>query len=263
MMKTTFYSTALFLLVLFKSQAGVIVLNGLTHTFSGNSGEYIQGELVLMNTTDQEQQIVFKLNDAIYSCGNDRIFSDSITHEQSSKSWFEGNLMDKFIGPKEKFVYKYQIKIPEDKSINGTFWSVLMIEIAKPVKKEHLTRQIDLSTKIRYAVGLITHVNQASNVELDFTDVHINKNELNENSLKINLLNKSKYVEGVQLNLEVYDEEGENILKSKTKRLMVFPGMCIDYNLDISTLKKGTYQCILTADSRKEYIGTNISLNIN
>ena len=58
------------------------------------------------------------------------------------------------------------------------------------------------------------------------------------------------------------NEDGDQILKTKTKRLMVFPNMCIDYDLDISRLKTGSYQCLLTADARKEYVGTNISLNI-
>ena len=261
-MRNLAIKTVLVFLLSFTTQAGVVVLNGLTHTSSGNSGDIIEGEIVLLNTTDQEQRLIFKLSDALYSCGSTRIFSDSLTHTQSSKSWFLGSLMDKVLIPKEKYVYKYALKIPKDYTVSGTFWSVLMIEVQKPIKKERLTQQIDLDTKVRYAIGLITHVNQKSEVNLDFKNVQLQENEDHKNSLQVNLFNSSDYVEGVRLNLEVYNENGDQILKTKTKRLMVFPNMCIDYNLDISHLKTGSYQCLLTADARKEYVGTNISLNI-
>ncbi|MDT0643955.1 hypothetical protein RM553_14045 [Zunongwangia sp. F363] len=261
-MKNLILATAFFLLVIGDAFSSVVILNGLTHTYSGRPGDYIQGELVLMNTTDREQRITFRLNDVLFSCGTTRVFSENTSHDQSSKTWFEGSLMDKVLLPREKYIYKYSIHIPKNSTLKGSFWSALMIEVEKPVKEERLTANIDLNTKIRYAVGLITNVNQFSEISLDFENIEMVRDTLKNNMLEINLFNASRFVEGVRLSLEVYDAKGEKVLEKNSERPMVFPNMCKEFVLDINDLEKGDYECILIADSRKEFVGTNLSLSI-
>lgn len=261
-MKNLMVTTALYVLLSSHSYASIVVLNGLTHVYSGNAGDRIEGELILMNTTDLPQQITFKLNDVIFSCETNRFFTDTVSHKQSSLPWFQGSLMDKVLLPKEQFVYKYSIQIPKDQSLKGTYWSALMIEATKPVKEEQLTTNIQMDTKIRYAIGLITHVNQKENVNIDFEAISLNEDIDTVKSLKIGISNTSLFMEGVQLSLEIYDSKGFKVGERKSKREMVFPGACQQYELDISDLEKGEYECILTADSRKEFIGTNINLSV-
>jgi len=261
-MKNLILTVTFFLLVTAHAFSNVVILNGLTHTYSGRPGDFIQGEIVLMNTTNREQRITFRLNDVLFSCGNTREFSEKISHTQSSKPWFEGRLMDKVLIPGEKYIYKYSIHIPNNSALRGSFWSALMIEVEKPVKEEKLNANINLNTKIRYAVGLITNVNPFTEVSLDFNNIELIKDKLESNMLEINLINASKFVEGVRLSLEVYNAQGEKVLEKNSDRPMVFPNMCKEFLLDINELKKGDYECILTADSRKEFIGTNISLSI-
>lgn len=71
-MKNLMVTTALYVLLSSHSYASIVVLNGLTHVYSGNAGDRIEGELILMNTTDLPQQITFKLNDVIFSCETNR-----------------------------------------------------------------------------------------------------------------------------------------------------------------------------------------------
>lgn len=42
--------------------SSVIVTNGLTHIYSGISGTQIQGEIILLNNSDEEQTVSFILN---------------------------------------------------------------------------------------------------------------------------------------------------------------------------------------------------------
>lgn len=73
-MKNLMVTTALYVLLSSHSYASIVVLNGLTHVYSGNAGDRIEGELILMNTTDLPQQITFKLNDVIFSCETNRFY---------------------------------------------------------------------------------------------------------------------------------------------------------------------------------------------
>jgi hypothetical protein len=43
--------------------SSVIVTNGLTHIYSGISGTQIQGEIILLNNSDEEQTVSFSLHD--------------------------------------------------------------------------------------------------------------------------------------------------------------------------------------------------------
>ncbi|TDE05910.1 hypothetical protein [Flavobacterium sandaracinum] len=260
-MKNITLTTAMLLFINI-TYSSVIVVNGLTHIYTGASGSQIQGEIILLNNSDEEQTLNFSLNDAIFSCTENRVFSNSVTHENSSLKWFDGSLMNKILLPKERYTYKFMINIPKDMTLRGTYWTMLMIDIDKPIKKEKLAKNIGLNTKVRYAIGLLTHVNAFADVNLDFNRIDVDKAEPNRN-LKIKIENQNSFLEGVKLSLEVYDSTGEKVLESTTLRNMVFPGFCKDYVIDISTLPKGSYECLLVADTRGKFVGTNISLTID
>lgn len=242
--------------------SSVVVINGLTHIYSGVSGDKMRGEIILLNTSNEEQRVSFDLNDALFSCTENRIFSNSQTHHQSSLEWFDGSLMDKVLDPKEKYVFRFSINIPKDQTLRGSYWTSIMIDVEKPIKKDKLSKNIGLNTKVRYAIGLLTNVNSYDEVKLDFEKMDVDKAGNNKN-LKVKIANQNLFIEGVKLSLEVYDAEGKNILESSTDRNMVFPGFCKEYSIDISKLPKGNYECLLVADSREKFLGTNISLTID
>lgn len=244
--------------------SNVLVLNGLTHEYSGQPGETVSGEVILINSSSENQRVTFDLNDAIFSCTANRFFTKDSTHIQSSRNWFVGDLMDRTLYPKEKFVYRFKIVIPHDETLVGSFWSMLMINIDKPIKEETLKDRIGLDTKVRYAIGLLTNVNSYDQVNLDFLDVDIVKNsgELSE-ILNIKVGSDSNFIEGVRLSLEVYDKNGNLVFEGDTKRNMIFPGYCRDFGIDISTLETGDYTCVLVANTREEFFGTNFTLQFN
>ena len=260
-MKKTYLIIALSLFVNL-TYSSVVVTNGLTHIYSGMSGTQIQGEVILLNNSDIEQTVSFSLHEAIFSCTGDRTFSTTQSHLKSSLKWFDGSLMDKVLNPREQYTYKFIINIPKDQALRGTFWNMLMVDIEKPIKKEKLAQNIGLNTKMRYAIALITNVNSLDEVSLDFQKVDIDKTTGNKN-LTIKIANQHSFIEGVKLSLEVYDSEGKNIFQKTTIRGLVFPGFCKDYIIDISDLPTGNYECLLVADSREKFVGTNISLAID
>ena len=138
-----------------------------------------------------------------------------------------------------------------------------MVSVDNPIKEELLTNNIGLNTKIRYAVGLLTHVNSFDEVNLDFEKVDLTLDTLSyEKALDIKVRNDGTFIEGVELTLEVYDASGKKVDEFTTDRNMVFPGVCKNYLLDVSVLPDGEYQCMLLAGSRDEYTGANFTLSL-
>jgi len=243
--------------------SNISVINGLTHTYTGTSGQVISGEVILVNGSSQEERVTFELSDAIFYCDAPRIFTNEETHPRSSNDWFKAELMDVVLNPKEKYVYRFTITIPNDQQIRGSFWTILMVNAEKPIKEEALTESIGLNTKMRYAVGLLTHVNELDAVNLEFNDIQIvKKTEKTNSNLDIKLQNHSSFIEETLLSLEVYDKNGVKVFEEKSTRKKIFPGACTDFNIDISSIPEGDYECILIAESREEYVGANISLQL-
>jgi hypothetical protein len=241
--------------------ASVTVLNGLTHMLSGNTGDELRGEVVLLNSTDEEQMVFFDINEALFSCELPRIFTQKNPHSRSSSEWFSGESMSITLAPREKYVYQFSINIPRGQVEDGSYWSMLMVTVENPIRQEDLNNSVGLDTKIRYGIGLLTHVGSFNSVDLGFGSVELSTDSTHtQKALSVQIKNAGAFIEGVAMTLEIYDANGKKIKKITTKRNMVFPGFCKSYDINISELPAGEYQCLLLADSRDDFIGTNLPL---
>ena len=242
--------------------SGVLIVNGLTHTYEGSSGDRVRGEIILQNTSNIDQLVTFDLNEAIFSCSEFRKFTKDMSHERSSLTWFEGNLGDKVLAPNERFVYRFSINIPEDATLKGSYWNMVMIQVEKPMQQQQ-SNAVALNSKMQYAVGVMTNVNNIEDLDLTFTSIDfLPEAGLPSKNLSVNLENENLFVEDVKLLLEIYDATGTKIMEKSTVRNLIFPGFCQEFIIDLTSLAKGNYQCMLIADSREEYVGANINLNI-
>jgi len=261
-MKSKLLIILFFLFSVSSIQANVVIINGLTHSYSGVSGQTFYGEVLLANTSNEEQRVTFSLSEAIYSCEDGREFVKDIMHQNSSTEWFNSSVMDRTLAPKEKYVFKYSISVPNDVSLKGSYWTTLMVNVEKPIREE-IVNDIGLDTKIRYAIRLLTDVNFSDEVNIDFKDISLkSKSNGVESQLDVNIYNENIFIENVKLALELYDANGNIVLEVPTKRLKVFPNVCRVYSIDLERLPKGEYQCVIIADSRDEFLGTNFSMTI-
>ena len=242
--------------------SGVLIVNGLTHTYEGSSGDRVRGEIILQNTSNIDQLVTFDLNEAIFSCTAFRKFTKDISHERSSLAWFKGNLGDKVLAPNERFVYRFSIEIPEDATLKGSYWNMVMIQVEKPMQQQK-SNMVALNSKMQYAVGLMTNVNNIEDLDLNFKSIDfLPEAGLPSKNLSVNLENENLFVEDVKLLLEIYDASGTKIMEKTTVRNLIFPGFCQEFIIDLSALAAGNYQCMLIADSREEFVGANVNLNI-
>lgn len=244
------------------AQANVTIINGLTKVNSGKPGENVQGEIIMINTSKTSQLIVFDFYDAIFSCEKDRAFEKDTMHSQSSKNWLNSTIKSMVIPAGEKFTYNYEIRIPSNKVINSTYWSVIMVSVEQPVASREIDNQIGVDSKIRYAVGIITNVNEREATRIKFAKVDLANKKTDAKRMMVKIENEGSYMEGVQLELEIYNSEGELVKKIKTDRNMVFPGFCREYSLNLQDIESGVYECVLVANGSDEYIGSNIQLSL-
>lgn len=256
-MKNITTTLLFFLGLVLSSSANVTVINGLTHVHQGVSGERIQGELIVINTSKVDQSINLELSDAHFSCTADRTFSSDSSHMQSSMTWLTLPFQSMVLAAGERRSIPYEVQIPSDLPGLGSFWSVIMVNVDQPIAERVMENNLGLSSKIRYAIGVITHINEPSGFNLSFTGASMDKNKL-----ELEVQNQGTYLEGVKITLEIYNNSSELVDVISTDRNMVFPGFCRKYLLDLSMIPSGSYQVIVVANNKKEYVGTTVELNL-
>jgi hypothetical protein len=242
------------------ASGSVVILNGLTHIHHTSAGNIIEGQIILLNSGESNERVTFQLNDIHFPCGNERKFTFSETHPRSSKNWFESNITDKLLLPNERFVYKYRILVPNKDTVYGSYWSAIMVEVEKPIKEEKIEENFNVESKIRYAVGIIANVEKVEELQLEFDYIDFLSGIDNNSSLEVRLQNISDFLENIHLQLEIYDETGKKVFQENSIRKRIFPGSCTKFEINVTDLPSGSYECMLLAESRNEYVGANINL---
>jgi len=236
-----------FILIAVNSFSNVVVLNGLTHVHKTNSGEIITGIIKLKNTKNTEQRVIIYFNDLFQQCGEETILTKDASHDNSILNWFSTNINERVLKGNEEYELLYTINVPENSTIKGSYYGVLMVEIEKPIKEDALNYGVKLESKVRYGIQIIADVNERTPSELEFYDIKIEDIETSK-IINVDIQNKGDFYVQPTLVLEVFNENGEQAKKMELKFKKIYPNSCKAFSLDISDLPKGAYTAILVAD---------------
>jgi hypothetical protein len=238
----------LFLFLSFQaSNAGVVILNGLTHVHESASGQLITGVIRMKNTDETEQRVIIYFNDLFQECGKGTVLTADITHKNSIKNWLTTNVNEHVFKANEEYELIYTINVPNDVEIDGSFWGILMVEVEKPIKEDELEYGVKLESKIRYGIQIIADINERTPSELEFYDIKIEEPDGNK-LINVVLKNLGTFYVEPTLVLEVFNDQGEQQKKEEAKFKKVYPNSCKTFTLDISNLPKGAYTAVLVAD---------------
>jgi hypothetical protein len=257
------YKIITFLLTLlsFSLQATIIITNGLTHVHKMDKGMVVNGKIRISNDSKKSARVLIYKQDFIPNCNVSQEYLGGKNHAQSLNDWLTTNVNEKEMGPMEEYVVHYEIKIPEDNTKDGTFWSLVMVEATDPVKEENQNGLVVQST-MRYGVQIIADLGTYSSPEMNFEEVNVTNFEVEPNVLKVKLKNSGAFYSPTKLSFEILNSDGEviKIVESITKK--IYPGFCNDYEFQLIDFPKGTFDGILVADNGKDLFGTNLSIEI-
>lgn len=241
---------------------GISILNGLSHVYNTKVGGKVRGQVVLYNSGSSFQRVVFDLNEAVFACNENRKFVADTLHDRSASDWFSCKVNDIEIAPNSKYVLNFSFNVPNDTKLTGSFWTALMVSIEQPIRSEKLNNNIGLSTKMRYAVALIVHVNKDKEFQVDFENVQLIDEPQQKRQILVQMKNEGLYANPVEITLELYNESGDKVGVFNSKRHLIFPQVCRFFQIPMEDLPQGVYTGVLLAHSGKQYIGSNISIKI-
>jgi len=129
------------------SVAGVSVTSGLTYEKEAQVGETYQGVIQLMNTGKEPQEVKIYQTDYLFYSDGSNIYGES-----SNADWITFSPHRLTIAPKGTSQVNYTLEVPDDKTLTGTYWSMIMIEGISSSSPEAARQEKD---KITFGVSQV------------------------------------------------------------------------------------------------------------
>jgi hypothetical protein len=252
------------ILLPFSGEGAVSVIGGLTRETSVTPGGKYPGSVIVKNVSDEPEEIKIYQTDFLSYADGSQAYDDPGTMPRSNAKWITFAPVRIIIAPRDTATIHYEINVPEDKTMTGTYWSLLMVEMvgqAAPesdaVNKNEAT--IGIQQVFRYAIQIVTNFGDSGNSKLKL-DAALLKKE-GKRIFQVDAENTGDRWLRPFLWMELYDDQGNHIGRFEGNRIRVYPGTSARGTIDLSELPEGTYKATLIADGGGQNVfGANYTL---
>lgn len=247
----------------FSSQAAIVVTNGLSHEYSSTTGSIDKGVIKIQNTSDKEVAILVYQKDFHFDTTGQTYFRTAGDLPRSNANWMVINPLNMVIPAKGEAEVAFVINVPNNDSLDGTYWSAIMIEPGVDPSDTAAKSRFTVRTSVRYAIQIINHVGDKAAPKLSFASI---ENEYyNERlTLVVDLVNDGDKSILTNMVLEIYDNEGNSLGTFESKRKRLYPSTSRRFLIELPDLPKKEYTAILIADANlDEVFGIELTLDLN
>jgi hypothetical protein len=248
----------LILLIAFLSpvilEGGITVNGELTHEKTAEPGTVYTGVIVFENDGDQIEEVKIIQTDYLFYCDGSNRFGDPGSVPRSNAAWIEYSPKRVILPPHEETVVNYTVRIPQGDTLSGTYWSLIIVEPIPRTSPESSRKEptVGLTTVLRYAIQMVTHVGNDASKELKFLGAKLYKDE--NRTLQIDIENTGERLLRPSVWVELFDENGVSHGKFEGKQRRIFPTTSIRQKIDVSSVEEGTYKALVVADCGDEDI---------
>ena len=242
--------------------AGFTVTSELTHEYDADAGRVINGSIKVQNKGTDPVKIMVYPKDYLFFSDGSNDYADPGTIERSNAPWIRISPSQSTIDGKSELRIDYVINVPDDITLDGSYWSMIMIEEAPNVDLDPKKGELALAMNMRYGVQVITNFGDERTPKIEFLNTELVENE-EEKKILLDIENTGKITTRSVVKVEVYDMEGNFVGLFEGDNKRTYPGTSVRLQCDLSQLKKGIYKAIIMADCGEENIfGANVKLEM-
>lgn len=171
------------------------------------------------------------------------------------------------IGPGERTEIQYQVTVPDDPKLAGSYWSMIMVEpempAAPPPRAEEGKMVMAIRTVCRYGIQVATTVPGTGAADLAFVRSTVLQAD-GQRRLQVDMRNTGEVLLRPAVWADVYDAQtGELVTKIEAERGTVYPTCTLRRELDLKPLAPGDYQVLVVADNGDDNVfGARYSLQV-
>jgi hypothetical protein len=247
------------------SFAEISIEGKLTHEYEVETGATYTGKVVIKNIGAEPEDVMVYQNDFASTADGARHYQDPNTTQRSNASWLTISPRRFRIPAEGTHVAHFTIKVPNDKTLEGTYWSILMVESIPKESPESPDFDPDkvtlgIRTRLRYAIRMITHIEDTGSVHPQIIGSRLAAQD-EKRYLQVDVENTGTLLLRVLVYSELYTQEGEYVGKYSGQRLAVFPGSSIRFQVDLTEVPKNKYRALVVMDcGNNDFFGTSYTL---
>lgn len=245
-------------------KAGIVILNGLSHTYKVENGKVYKGKIALENTANHPQNVKLFLQDFSYKSDGTINYATPHTNDRTNIDWIKFNTNLVTLKAKQKTEIYYEITVPNRISEPGSYWSVIMVEPVEDIKPNDSKQGVNITSIIRYAIQVITDFDsEKAKPDLKFESVKIDKEE-GIKIAKIAIANNGNLYCKPMATLEIYNRKnGEKIGTFSSLEMGLLPQTSKSFPIDISKLPPDHYNAVIIAtDENENAFALNVELEV-
>jgi len=247
--------------------AGINIRGSLTQEKAAKPGETYRGIIVIQNSGKAPSEAKIYQTDYLFFCDGRNFYSDPGKSPRSNAGWITLKTRRMTLPPGQAAEIPFTAKIPEDASLSGTYWSMIMVEeLSRPEpnsdKEKEGDVQVGVKTVLRYGVQVVTHIENSGLRKLKFSKTEL-KRENNKVILQLDIENTGERWLRPSLSAELFDNKGKLVGRFMGGNFRVYPATSVRMKIELSGVPKGTYKAMVIADNRDDHVfGAQYTLTI-
>lgn len=255
------------LLIPHASEAKVIIVGSLTHEREAAAGESYQGTIFIRNPLEEPAEVKFYQTDYLFFFDGRSIYGEPGKIKRSNAQWIRFSPHQLVIPPKERSAVEYTVKVPEDETLVGTYWSMLMIEeisnsSPEASKSEKDRVELGIRQVLRYGIQMLTHISDTGTRKIKFLDKKLISQD-GRTILQMDIENIGERWLTPTLWVELHDSQGTDLGRFESGKTRIYPSCSVRYKVDLTDVPKGKYKALVVADNGDEYVfGAKYDLEI-
>ncbi len=227
--------------------AEIGVIGKLTHTQNAQPGETYKTRIFIKNFGEQENEIKVFQRDLSFNADGNQFFLKKGIQKRSNASWITYSPQQVNILPAETTEVICSIHVPDDPTLVGTFWSLILIES---------------SLSKLYAIQIITHIGLTGKVQVEFVKTTLIREE-EKAFLHVDVKNTGERMLRPLLFIELYSNDGEFVDKIEGGTWRIYPEFSVRYHVEVTHIPAGEYKAMILVDNLDEHVfGTEFLLDL-
>jgi len=241
----------------------------LTRESTAQIGGTYRGTIVLRNSGEDPQELKLYQTDYLFFCDGTNRYGEPGKLKRSNADWVTFSPRQLTTPPEGRAVVNYTVEVPEDKSLTGTYWSILMVELIgkdspeSAVAPEDGRVRVGVRQVVRYGIQMVTHIGDTGSPKPRFIGTKLLAKKEGGRVLQVDLGNEGDRWMKPLLWVELFNEEGRSLGKFQGGQLRIFPGTSVRYQVDLSDVPEGQYKALVVGDAGGDNVfGARYSLKI-
>jgi hypothetical protein len=233
--------------------AGIAVVGPLNDQVELEPGGRHQGVITLQNGGTAPEQVKLVQYDYRVSHTGQQYFTDVGTVERSNAEWISVSPRQFVIPAGETYTIAYTIDVPVDDSLEGTYWSILMIEPVPPESPESREydeeggARVSISSLLRYAFTFVTTIGDTGTIVPEIVGATLRYAD-GEPILDVDIENVGTRILRISIWTELYDSAGAMVGRYDGLPAGLLPLSSLRYTISLAGAEAGSYTGLVVID---------------